>query len=538
MSDLAPAGSGSRSEELGEAVPGRPTSAIGGDARSPVGAAARTGRWRRRHPRSPEVILVVAFAVSRIVAASVGVRFDASVLDGTVNTDMWQLLDVRLLKDQLIQSVWHLNSQPPLFNLYGGWLLKLPSGCQQPVETFAALCLGLVIVLCTYRLMVELGVHDIVALVVTLVGVVASPSYLLYENWLNYAYPTAACGVFGAWCLIRYLRTHRARFGLGFFSAYAVMVLVNSTYQIEWLVLAGVVVLVALRHRWRQVVAVAAVPLVVVLTWYVKDAALFGTTTTSSWLGMNLSRDVLYKAPPSEIARMQQEGTLTPLASVPAFGAPGAYVPKFVRARPSSIAALGALTKADGATNFNNPIYISVSSQYLRDDIAFIRAHPSEYAADVGDSMQVWLVSTDQNFINSADWPHVRTYAQVYDRLVEWQPTMDPAPAYVLFRHTSSPLSWLSLQAVAVYALALVGVPVLAWRRRRDDPASAATMAVLWWTTLYAVAASSLLEIGENERFRFELGPIPLVLAVTVLTAVVRGLRRGSVPGEGRTLTS
>ena len=365
MSDLAPAGSGSRSEELGEAVPGRPTSAIGGDARSPVGAAARTGRWRRRHPRSPEVILVVAFAVSRIVAASVGVRFDASVLDGTVNTDMWQLLDVRLLKDQLIQSVWHLNSQPPLFNLYGGWLLKLPSGWQQPVETFAALCLGLVIVLCTYRLMVELGVHDIVALVVTLVGVVASPSYLLYENWLNYAYPTAACGVFGAWCLIRYLRTHRARFGLGFFSAYAVMVLVNSTYQIEWLVLAGVVVLVALRHRWRQVVAVAAVPLVVVLTWYVKDAALFGTTTTSSWLGMNLSRDVLYKAPPSEIARMQQEGTLTPLASVPAFGAPGAYVPKFVRARPSSIAALGALTKADGATNFNNPIYISVSSQYL-----------------------------------------------------------------------------------------------------------------------------------------------------------------------------
>ncbi len=522
MSDLAPAGSGSRPGERGDAVPGPAASASGEDARSPVDAAGGPGRWRRRHPRSPEVILVVAFAVSRIVAASVGVRFDAGVLDGTVNTDMWQLLDVRLLKDQLVQSVWHLNSQPPLFNLYGGLLVKLPAGWQQPVEVVAALVLGLVIVLCTYRLLVELGVHEVVALVVTLVCVVASPSYLLYENWLNYAYPTAACGVFGAWCLVRYLRTHRARFGLGFFSAYAIMVLLNSTYQIEWLLLAGAVVLVALRHRWRQVVAVAAVPLVVVLTWYVKDAAMFGTTTTSSWLGMNLARDVLYKAPPSEIAQLQRDGTMSPLASVPAFGGPGAYVPKFVRARPSSIAALGALTKADGATNFNNPIYISVSSRYLHDDIAFIRAHPSDYAADVGDSIQVWLVSADQNFTNSADWPHLRTYAKVYDRLVEWQPATDPAPALVLFRHTPSPLSWLSLQAVAVYALALVGAPVLAWRRRRSDPATAATMAVCWWTTLYAFAASSLVEIGENERFRFELGPVPLILATVVVTSVVR----------------
>ncbi len=502
----------------------------GGRAASPTGRARRGPGPVRWHPSAPVVILASAFAASRLLAAAAGVRFDANVLDGTVGTDMWQLLDVGLLKNQLIESVWHLNSQPPLFNLYCGLLLKLPTGLQRPAEVVSALVLGLVIVLCAYRLMVELGVPELVAVAVTLVGIVASPSYLLFENWLNYAYPTAACTVFAAWCLIRYLRTERARFGLGFFSAYGAIVLLNSTYQIEWLLLAGAVVLVVLRRRWKQVLAVAAVPMVLVLTWYVKDAVLFGTSTTSSWVGMNLARDVLYKAPPSEIAAMQQNGRLSPLASVPAFGAPDAYVGKFVRARPSSVAALGALTKADGATNFNNPIYISVSSQYLHDDIAFIRAHPSEYASDVGDSIQVWLVSSDQNFTNSVDWPHLRTYAEVYDRLVEWQPAIDPAPAYVLFRHAPSPLSWLSLQAVVVYILALSGSPVLAWRRRRGDPATAAAIAVLWWTTLYAFAASSLLEIGENERFRFELGPVPLILATVVVTSVVRALwaRRAS----------
>jgi hypothetical protein len=35
---------------------------------------------------------------------------------------------------------------------------------------------------------------------------------------------------------------------------------------------------------------------------------------------------------------------------------------------------------------------------------------------------------------------------------------------------------------------------------------------------------TSLIEIGENERFRSELGPVPTVLAVVVVTAVVRAV--------------
>ena len=152
-------------------------------------------------------MLVGAFAVSRLVAAAAGVRFDDSVLRGTRLTDKWQLLDVHLLRTDLIESVWHLNSQPPLYNLYGGLLLWLPTGLRHPFETACGLALGLVIVLCTYHLLLELTVPRGVALGVTLVGVVASPAYLLYENWLDYAEPTAALGTFAAWCLVRYLRT-------------------------------------------------------------------------------------------------------------------------------------------------------------------------------------------------------------------------------------------------------------------------------------------------------------------------------------------
>lgn len=485
-------------------------------------------------PGLPVVVLVVAYGISRVAWAIAGVRFDDSPLRGTPLTDMWQLLDVRLLHHHLLTSVWHLNMQPPLFNLYAGILLKLPTGLRGPAEVASGLALGLVIVVCTYLVMVELRVPRLAALVVTLVAVVASPAYLLYENWLNYSYPTAALTTVGAWTLIRFLRTGRARYGVGFFSAYAAMVLLNSSYQIEWLLVAAVPVAVVLRSRWRTVVAVAAVPVLVVVAWYVKDYVQVGTTTTSSWLGMNIGRSVLFRAPPGQIAELQRQGRMNPVASVAPFAGPEVYSPKYVLAVPSPVAAVGALHKADGSTNFNNPLYVAISSQYLHDDLVWIRAHPHAYADDVVNSLGVWFVVTDQNFTNSVDWPATRSYARLYDRVVEWQPAQDPAPGFVVFARGWHRWTWLSWQAMAVYALALAGVPVLAWRRRRVDPALAGTLTVLWWTTAYALTTSTLLEIGENERFRSELGPVPVVLATVVVTAMVRaGWSRWGRRGRG-----
>jgi hypothetical protein len=526
---------------LADADPGA-TTAVRDAPPDPDPVATPVEAGRRQRPRGldarpgvPVVVLVVAYALSRVAAALAGVRYDDSVIRGTPLTDMWQLLDVRLLKDDLITSVWHLNSQPPLFNLYCGMLLKLPGGARRPVEVACSLVLGLTMVLCAYLVLVELRVPRWAALAVTLVYVVASPAYLLYENWLNYAYPTAAFGTLAAWCLVRYLRTSRARFGVGFFGAYAVIVLLDSTYQVEWFLLAGVVVLVVLRHRWRAVLAVAAVPVVLVATWTVKDYVQFGTTTTSSWLGMNLARSVLYRAPAGQIAALQRQGRMNAVASVPPFAGPRVYSPRYVRAAADPVPAVGELYKSDGATNFNNPLYIAVSSLYLHDDLAWIRAHPHEYADDVLNAVGVWMVGTDQNFTDSVNWPSVRTYARAYDRVVEWQPVQDPAPGFVVFSRGWHRPAWLSGQAMAVYALAVVGAPVLAWRRRRTDPALAGTLAVLWWTTVYAFATSSMIEIGENERFRSELGPVPTIVAVVVVTAVVRAgwsrWRRGRAAG-------
>jgi len=119
--------------------------------------------------RNPLTVLIAAFVVSRIAFYLAGVRYE---LEGYG----FHLLDIHLLRDDLTSSVWHMHMQPPLLNLFIGGVLKLPGPAEKPFATGCNLLLGLALVLSCYLLLVELRTPRTVAMLVTLVGVVASPS--------------------------------------------------------------------------------------------------------------------------------------------------------------------------------------------------------------------------------------------------------------------------------------------------------------------------------------------------------------------------
>src|SRR5439155_1232088 len=101
-----------------------PTARWGRSARrsAPSGeCTTRCARARSLRGRFGALALVAAaFVVSRAIIAALGVRFDISLVPW-----LWQLLDLQLLQHRLAESLWHLHSQPPLFNLAVGAELKV-----------------------------------------------------------------------------------------------------------------------------------------------------------------------------------------------------------------------------------------------------------------------------------------------------------------------------------------------------------------------------------------------------------------------------
>ena len=125
--------------------------------------------------------LTAVFVGFRLWFAHAGGSYIASPLDSAK-----QFLDPALLQHDLLSSLWYLHSQPPLFNLFLGLVLKT---ALDPGLIFE-LCFrisGLLIPLCMYATLAILGANRIAAFLVTLFFML-NPSLILYESLLYYTH--------------------------------------------------------------------------------------------------------------------------------------------------------------------------------------------------------------------------------------------------------------------------------------------------------------------------------------------------------------
>ena len=180
-----------------------------------------------------------------------------------------------------------------------------------------------------------------------------------------------------------------------------------------------------------------------------------------------------------------------------------------------------------GAANYNNGTYLKISPLFLSASLSYIRAEPATYAGDVQRAIQVWLLPSDQYFEFPSNYPHVSGYARLFDTALFVQPE-DPGPSAGIkastVRHPPSVASE-SWTLIVMMLVLLFATPVMLFRLRRSDPSSAYVGLVMWVTVVYAFGITSLVSLGENNRFRFELGPLPVVLVVLVVFAIGREMR-------------
>ena len=146
---------------------------------------------------SPRLTLAM---VGLFVLVQGGYRLAGVSFDATPLIHFWQFLDPELLRSRLGESLLYLHSQPPLFNLFLGLVLKLAPGAE--AATFGALylALGLALYLLTFAVMRQLGVGRPVALALS-TWLMVSPSFVLYEHWLFYTLPLATLLMTSAWLL-------------------------------------------------------------------------------------------------------------------------------------------------------------------------------------------------------------------------------------------------------------------------------------------------------------------------------------------------
>jgi hypothetical protein len=446
--------------------------------------------------------VAVLFALSRLGWWLAGVRFDASPLAW-----YWQILDLDLLRERLVESLWYLHAQPPGFNALLG--LAAVAGDPAVVLRWAFLALGAALAVALADGLRRLGWSAPWASGAALVLANGLP-WVMTEHWLFYDFPSMVLLGVAGWALLR-LGDHPRVAVPVFVGACVGLSLGRSLFHPLWLVASlTMMVWAAPPAVRRRAGIVAAAGLLVVAAVLVKNGALFGLWGTSSWLGMSLAKMTTARLPSAERDAMIRDGRLSPLAGVRPFSPVEVYE-HAARARwqGQGIPVLARRTRASGAPNYNHVAYLEIDRVGRSDAATVIRRRPAVYAEAVAGAARTFLQSPIRYPALTENLRRVPRARWLYERT-------------------------LGLLPVTVMLFLAAGVAATSVARREvrsDDPGLTAAGGFLVLNLLWVAGVASCLEIGENNRFQTLVSPM---VWVALLAAGRWALSRSRWRGSGR----
>jgi hypothetical protein len=443
------------------------------------------------------IFVLAIFVISRIIYWQVGIRFDPTPVFW-----FWQYLDPYLLRHNLLQSVFYQHTQPPLLNLFIGFVMKSFPGHEIFfLNIFFVLC-GLSICITMFFLFRRLRVHPVIGLGLTVMFLI-SPSSILYENWLYSTYPVMTLLCLSCFFLHRFL-TDSERSGIIFFSLLALIVLTRSTYQVLWFLLITAGMLHLCKNIRKNIIRAAIFPFIVLLLLCTKNFMVFGNFSTTSWLGMGLFRVAVLKVPEELKLQLIQQHQLSEVANHFPYSVVQTYPVALRTVALTNVAVLDQKVKTTGFNNYNHSSYVLLSRFYLKDAKYLISHYPGYYLRGFLSSIEVFLRSSSDYSFLRVNSSRIQLWNNLFDRIF-----------YLKLAETFNGVCLV----IAVGIPCVIAYCLFALRRKSVLPDSHQNMILfLFFNVLYVFVTANAFEYSENNRYRFEIDPFLLLLVGVFLT--------------------
>lgn len=481
----------------------------------------------------PVLIITLTFLLSRAIAYLAGIRMVLRPLAQGI-----QILDPTLLRGNLLESLYYLHSQPPLYNLFLGTVLKAFLQHYAAAFQFLYWVAGYALVMGLYRLMRRLEVPGWLACSLT-VYFALNPALILLENWLMYTLLIMTGLVWAAVFLHRLLSTGKNRDGAIFFGLLGMLVLTKGIFHLFWYVLFVVVVMLSRRLSVRRVLLVSMIPLLIILAVYIKNFLLFGSLTTSKvWMVFNLGEMTVKHIDDDTLRKYCQNGQLTFTSCERALGAGSPEYRRMVTefeqrpdVQPTGIAVLDQVYKpTSGQINWHSRRFLKSADYALKDSWFLLRHHPESYVKSLRRAFRIMFypAPTDVTFGNRR---FLQTYENIYNAPFAYANYLNSGTLYseklLLWyefeNRNTNVISKLCYFAVVFYYLVLflLGVDLLvqALRMGAEARVEQVMLFFLLFNIFYLPVVSNLFSWVASNRYRFIVEPFNLtVLAVLVTT--------------------
>ena len=458
-------------------------------------------------------LVVTIFFISRAVYDWLGIIFQ-----GETYLSAWQTIDPLLLRIDLWRSIYYLHSQPPTMNLFIGIILQLFPSINQSVFHLFFYLAGLILAISIYFLGTFFGFSKRSSMVLSMIFII-SPSTVLYEHFLSYCYLIAAALTLAGVALHQFVQTQRIDWGMLFFSLLAFISMSWSLFHIVWMVSILLILLTTIKNR-KNVFLAAILPLLLVIGWYVKNQIVFGEFTASSWGGMNLSNSTTFRLSEKERVHMVKTGELSKFAKYFPFRNPEVYLKLLPDTPTTGIPILDLVETSNGQLNHHHLSYIEASKYYLHDALHVIRIRPLIYLRSIEQSLYIFFHSaSDYDFIG-INRVRIKTFDLWWNRIFfgQWQNNENSGERMISMSILN--VSWWILIA---FLTAFFGSLGYLWKNRKLIGSPKYLLVIFMSINILFVALTgNLMDIGENNRFRYVIDPYIFLLFIFFAVNVIR----------------
>lgn len=439
--------------------------------------------------------------------------------------EMWQFLDLELLRTDLLSSLYNLHAQPPLMNLLLGLLLKIsePHAMLLLDMFFAAAgCLSMLALNCAAA---HIGIRRSIRLSM-LAWVMITPTFMLFSSW---AYTTHLEFCLCAW-LLAAAASQQDKPALNWRDALhlGLPLLLLMGLRAQWHL--GVALAFVAFNLWgraraasRGYLAGLAAAILPVFVLYLKNLLVFGFFGVSSWFGLTFAQVAGHSAIPlAEISALQQQGIVSPyfppdiepdraLLMRDYYSAHGG--PVVARQHPALVR-----YKSNGEINYNFLPFIEAGRLSAQDAAAVIRHDPIAY---VGNIVQHFvLITVTPSLAHDCcgfSLSNIGVFADTFNSL----------PEDVKF--------WLSMGGLELYLIGPLLIIALTfpahahWRSRRRF-----VLLAVW---LIAVMGFTACAFNPTEQIRMRWGVAPCYLLFAAMIIEAAGVKwsrkKANGPHEG-----
>ena len=460
-------------------------------------------------------------------AAAFGCAWGIAHAAGFRMTMRWHsihFLDPALLLADPAHTLWYLHSQPPGLNiLLAAVLHAARAGGLLPEQVaaivFPAIGCGATVLL--HRLLFRVSGSSRIAWAGTLAALLNPALYvfsrLFFYPMLLYAMFLALLAVAGT-----YLHSGRPRHLYAVVAALGAITLTRSLYSPAWACMAFALILFGRRwldaatwrsHR-RTILSAAGLLACLLWAWPLKNYALFGQFTYSSWMGINLTRALTVPPDPGLIGFVV-EGRVPDDANM------RAWAQQYLGDAPPAV--LAAPNKESGWRNWNHYIFLVHNPGLTRKAFTWWRQHPRAWMALTFRQYKIWASESFRHHsaggkIRGSDNPAYQRYAAAYSALLFAKlEHLTPAEA-----HWTVPSNLFSF--VVFPAVMVAFVPVW-FRRVREKRVVEWILLLAAWCVLWSVVPPSLTDGIESNRMRFATAPLFLLLLTYVTLAAAQAAR-------------